>query len=56
LPKEISSRIEQSQDYRLSLAEAFRRTAETRLIFRLAAKPGAVYLPDADASAGAAAA
>jgi hypothetical protein len=32
---------EQSQDYRLRFAEALPRTAETRLIFRLAAKPGA---------------
>jgi hypothetical protein len=40
-PKEISSALEQSQNYRLSFAEALPRTAETRLIFRLAAKPGA---------------
>jgi hypothetical protein len=32
---------EQFQDYRLSFAEALPRNAETRLIFRLAAKPGA---------------
>jgi hypothetical protein len=31
---------EQSQDDRLRFAEAFPRTAETGLIFRLAAKPG----------------
>jgi hypothetical protein len=36
-----SSRNEQFQDYRLSFAEELPRTAETRLIFRLAAKPGA---------------
>jgi hypothetical protein len=54
IAEEISSRIEQSQVYRLSFAEALPGAAETRLIFRLAAKPGAVYLPDADLSAGAA--
>jgi hypothetical protein len=32
---------EQSKDYRLRFAEALPRTAETVLIFRLAAKPGA---------------
>ena len=32
---------ERSQDYRLRFAVALPRTAETRLIFRLAAKPGA---------------
>jgi hypothetical protein len=33
LQKEIRSPIEQSQDYRLCFAEAFPRTAKTRLIF-----------------------
>ena len=33
MPKEISSRIEQSQDYRLSFAEALPRTAENTVDF-----------------------
>ena len=33
MQKEIRSPIEQSQDYRLCFAEAFPRTAKTRLIF-----------------------
>jgi upstream activation factor subunit UAF30 len=45
LLKDISSRIEHSQEYRLSFAEALARTAETRLIFRLAAKPARSNCP-----------
>jgi hypothetical protein len=41
LGQEHCRRRSASQDYRLSFAEALPRTAETRLIFRLAAKPGA---------------